>query len=383
MSKSNPLPPLLERIVYFDFDRFYTQKKRIIIHILMWVIYTLLTFLNFHLGYNFGIVSSFLFSLRLTLCNIVVFYLFFYAIIPFTFKRNNYLLLIVSIPILIQIWLGINHSYYKLLYVTGIKVDFGILEEIIRENYETSILDKISPKNVLAHTFEVLTAISPFFFTKITFDLSRIYAKSIKASREIEKLDHENLIIENKFLHAQLNPHFLFNTLNNLYSLAIKQDKSVPEHIIQLSEIMGYTLYDSNVEFIPIQKELNFINSYFEMEKIRCPKDFLIQKEIINKGNNDIKIAPLLSFVFIENAFKYGLKSENPYLKLFIEISGKNLYFHIENDVSFDEPHDIDKSGIGIINVRRRLQLLYPGKFKLNIDSRKERFFVELNIELE
>lgn len=383
MSKRKPLPPFLERIVNFDFDRFYTRKRRIIIHVSMWAFYTLLTFLNYRLGYNFGFVSSFLFSLRLTLCNIVVFYLFFYVIIPYTFKKNYFLLLIISVPILIQIWLGINHSFYKLLYVARIKVDFGILEELIRENYETSILDKISPKNVLAHTFEVLTAISPFFFTKIAFDLSRIFAKSIKASREIEKLDRENLIIENRFLHAQLNPHFLFNTLNNLYSLALKQDKSVPGHIIQLSEIMGYTLYDSNVEFIPLNKELTFISSYFDMEKIRFSRDFPIQKEIINKGSNDLKIAPLLSFVFVENAFKYGLKSENPYLKLFIEIRGKSMYFHLENDISFDEVYPIEKRGIGIKNAKRRLQLLYPGKYTLNIGARQERFLVDLNIELE
>lgn len=383
MRSKKPLPPFLERIVDFDFDRYYTTKRRVIIHILMWAIYTLLTFLNFRLGYNFGIVSSFLFSIRLTLCNIVVFYLFFYLIVPFTFKRNNFVLLIISIPIMFQVWLGINHSYYKLLYIAGIQVDFGILEEMIRENYETSIFDKISPKNVLAHAFEVFTALSPFFFTKIMFDFTRIYAKSIKASREVEKLNQENLIIENKFLHAQLNPHFLFNTLNNLYSLAIKKDPSVPGVIIQLSEIMSYTLYDSNVESIPLENELNFISNYFEMEKIRYPKHLPIRKEIINRANNDLRIAPLLSFVFIENAFKYGLKSDNPYLQLFIEITEKNMYFHIENDVSFDKAYQIDKKGIGIKNAKRRLQLLYPGKYQLNVDFKQERFAIQLSIELE
>lgn len=113
-------------------------------------------------------------------------------------------------------------------------------------------------------------------------------------------------MIENKFLQSQLNPHFLFNTLNNLYALAAKSDIT-SELILKLSDIMRYIPYDANVKKISINKERDFIENYFEMERMRYPKDYLIDKKI-NLLKENIEIEPLLFFVFIENAFKYGLK---------------------------------------------------------------------------
>src|SRR5699024_147587 len=131
------------------------------------------------------------------------------------------------------------------------------------------------------------------------------YANSIKSNRKAEQLKHQNLLMENKFLQTQLSPHFFFNSLNNLYGLAMKKDDLTPEFILRFSEIMRYTLYETNAKLVPLQEELNIMKSYFEMEKMRFPKEFTIENEILVEKTQSLKIAPLLSFVFLENAFKY------------------------------------------------------------------------------
>lgn len=373
----------LEKIVNFDFDRFYTKKTRIISHLLLWIFFTFLMYFNYNWGYKFDEQSSMLFSVRLTLCNLTVFYLFFYLLVPYTFSKNRILIFLVFLPILVQLWLVINFYFYYLLNKFGVSVNFGVLNEIIKETDKTPLIDIISPKNVLAHILEVIMSISPFLFVKIAFDLSKTYSKSIKANRQIEKLNYENLTMENKFLQTQLNPHFLFNTLNNLYALAMTKSDLTPDLILKLSDIMRYTLYEATGESITIDKELNFIENYFEMEHIRYPKDYIIEKNIINKSFDGLKIAPLLTFVFIENAFKYGLKSENPFLKMNIEVKEKNVYFAVENDKTSQQLNIKDELSIGIENAKRRLNLLYPDKYSLTIKDEPQSFLVELEIQID
>lgn len=351
-------------------------------HALMWLIFTFLVLLNYYYGYQFEFQSSLLFSVRMTLCNMSVFYIFFYMVVPYTFNRNYIILFIVSVPLLIQLWLAINHYFYKFLYINDIQPDFGVLKDLLKENYNTPVSEIISLRNVLGHLFEVIMALSPFFFIKITFDLSKTYAKSVKAQRQIEKLNYENLLMENKFLQTQLNPHFLFNTLNNLYALTLKKDDLAPEVILKLSEIMRYTLYETNANVVYVEKELEFIDNYYEMERMRYPDDYHIEKKINNDHLFNLEIAPLLSFVFIENAFKYGLKSENPFLSIMIEIKGKNIHFIIENDVSEINKKAGNNGGIGIENAKRRLKLLYPDKHTLDIKNDGKRFLVQLKINL-
>jgi len=213
--------------------------------------------------------------------------------------------------------------------------------------------------------------------------MSRIYSKSIITNKENQKLQFQNIVMEKKFLQTQLNPHFLFNTLNNLYGLTIKKDDIAPGLILKLSEIMRYTLYDINVEEIPLHKEIEFIENYFEMEKMRYPADYNITLTVDNIDGS-FKIAPLMFFTFIENAFKYGLKSENPYLKIYVGNKGKKVYFAVENDIQMNNNISTHNyGGIGIDNVQKRLILLYPNRHQLNIQKEQKHFIVELNITLD
>lgn len=369
-----------ESIVNFDFEKYYTKKRRIAIHILVWTIYTFIIQIGYHWGYKLNYFTSIFMAVRVTMCNIAVFYLLFYIVIPNTIIKNRMFLFLISVFLLLEIWLIINNSIFWMAYKYGSNYDFGIIKESLKNTNKKNIIDVINPKNVIGYTFDIIAVISPMLFLKFGFNLSKTYSNAIKASRKVEKLNYDNLLIENKFLQSQLNPHFLFNTLNNLYALSVKKSDITSELILKLSDIMRYTLYDANVRKISIIKEVDFIENYFEMERMRYSKDYIIEKDI-NILNNNIEIEPLLFFVFIENAFKYGLKSENPVLRMILKITEEEIFFLIENDDSNISNNTIYK-GVGIENAKRRLNLLYPEKHFLNIYKNENVFKVELQINL-
>ncbi|MDW8549591.1 sensor histidine kinase [Epilithonimonas ginsengisoli] len=248
---------------------------------------------------------------------------------------------------------------------------------------DQSFLEAVSPKRMLSQSIIIISILSPFFFLKILFEIFKLYNRNLKLQKNKLEVEIQNINIEKDFLKSQLNPHFLFNTLNNLYGLSVKKDDSAPEVILNLSEIMSYTLYESNSEKVALEKELDFIKNYFELEKMRYPKDKNIQLEILG-GNqlNGLYIAPLLTFTFIENTFKYGLKhSKNQFIDQKIKIENKTFYFVLEND--FDKS-EIKKEfgGIGLENIKKRLQLLYPNQHDLKISTFENSFKVELKINL-
>jgi two-component system LytT family sensor kinase len=371
-----------EFTINFDFERFYTFKVRVLCHFLMWLLFTGLMLSSYYYGYKFTFLSAFFFSLRLIICNIVVFYILFYLVIPFTLYQRRFVIFILSIIICIQLWLFINHYFFVILYESDSRIKDNVLYTLLKDNYSRTILEIISPKNILAHGIEVILAISPFLFIKITFDLNRMYSRLIITNRKNDNLQFQNILIEKQFLQTQLNPHFLFNTLNNLYGLVIKKDNIAPALILKLSEIMRYTLYDINVETINIENEIEFIENYFDMEKLRYPNDYNVNL-IIKNNSTGLKIPPLLFFTFIENAFKYGLKTDNPWLNVFIEIQENKVHFSVKNDhKSTINSEQIHYGGIGIKNIKKRLNLLYPNKHKLEILDEERNFSVELKLEL-
>lgn len=371
-----------ERIVNFDFQRFYTPKIRLLCHVFMWIAFTCLAVAGNFYAYHFSLSTSFFLSIRMTLCNIICFYLFFYFVVPQTLNKDRILLFILAIPICVQFWLIINHYYFIILYDDDSGIRDTFLAGLLKNNYGRSIFEILSPQNMLAHGMEVILSLSPFMFIKITFDLSKLYSKLIITDRKNEKLEYQNIIIEKKFLQAQLNPHFLFNTLNNLYGLTLIKDDKAPEIILKLSEIMRYTLYDINAETITVEKEIEFIENYVEMEKMRYPKDYDINL-VVENCCTGLKISPLLFFTFIENAFKYGLKSENPQLNILIKVKENNVYFLVENDTLLKQHiKENQQGGIGIKNNKKGLDLLFSGKYNLDIQNNKQNFIVKLILEL-
>lgn len=369
-----------------DFDSLYTSRVRIIMHFGMWLMFTMLLFSNYYDVIGISVNQSLFLSVRVLVSSLVVFYLFFYLVIPYARESKLWIIPFLAAPICILIWLFINNLFYVLAYRYGF--DISNLYPLMgkEKNFIPTLWSVFSFKAVVLNALSVIYSLSPFFFTKILIDIKRINKDRLRIQEQKSKLALENIKMEKDFLKAQLNPHFLFNTLNNLYRLAIKKDDTAPEVVLNLSEIMGYTLYDSDAEYVSLTKELDFIENYFSLEKMRYPQSYQISLHIEGREHATyLTIAPLLTFTLIENAFKYGLKNEEEsFVILIINITKDQFVFEIKNDRDLlDKTTTSQSSGIGIKNLKKRLHLIYPTNSDLQITDRQGEFKVALNIALQ
>ncbi|QDP85583.1 histidine kinase [Chryseobacterium sp. SNU WT5] len=388
MYKSNKIiTPFLDRISHVNFDVFYTPANRVLSHLFMWFIFFTLLFLNYSVELELSLKSSVLLTIRGMINNMTVFYIFFYLIVPQIFKSKGWgiALLIVSVPITVYIWLSTNYFQFKILDYLAVDIHQGPLKDIVKNNAKQSFFEAVSLKNVFGNAMIVIYSFSPPFFVKILFDIVRLFNRTTLLQKQSSELELENINIEKDFLKSQLNPHFLFNTLNNLYGLVVKKDPSAPGVIINFSDLMAYTLYESNTEKVPLQKELDFITNYFSLERMRYSADKDITLNIsVPEGVEDVCIAPLLTFTFIENAFKYGLKAnENNFLKINVDIADDIFSFSIQNDSENKSTEIKTLGGIGMKNVKKRLNLIYPDKHNLMIENKENCFSVFLSINLK
>jgi LytS/YehU family sensor histidine kinase len=197
------------------------------------------------------------------------------------------------------------------------------------------------------------------------------------------KLNEQKKIAELTALKNQLNPHFLFNTLNNLYALAIKKSDQTPEVIEKLSDILDYMLHRCNSKFVSIQKEIELIENYIALEKIRYGNRVRISFK--NNSTSDSKIAPLLLLTFIENAFKHGVSQElkEAFISITISSDKNHIVFTIENSKSAISVHNKDQQCIGLNNVQKQLGLLYGDDYSLDIKEESNTYSVHLILKVK
>ena len=191
---------------------------------------------------------------------------------------------------------------------------------------------------------------------------------------------------ELRFLKSQINPHFLFNTLNNLYALTLKKSDKAPEIVLKLSEIMRYMLYECNERRVHLSKEIHYIYNYLDLERLRQPKDADI-RFVVEGHISEQMVAPLLFVPFLENSFKHGLNHSvngGGYVRLKLIASGEDLEFTIENSKVDQLPkqNHARSGGIGLANVRQRLQILYPEDHTLEISDEPNRYAVILRLRM-
>jgi len=202
--------------------------------------------------------------------------------------------------------------------------------------------------------------------------------------RELLEKEKQRVQEELKALKAQVNPHFFFNTLNSIYSMSLDKDERLPATVLQLSELMRYFLYQSNEDLVPLAKEIAVLKDYIALQRIRSDGNLDIKTEIEGDGGQQ-KIAPLLLITFLENAFKHGVKGEvgATFIKLMISVEENRLNFLLENNKGkVDSIEKGDNRGLGLGNVKRRLELLYPGRHDLTIQDRGKDFIVNLQLQL-
>ena len=196
------------------------------------------------------------------------------------------------------------------------------------------------------------------------------------------QLQQQNTEAQLQLLTAQVHPHFLFNTLNNVYSKTQKESPEGSQMIMGLSDLLRYVLYEGRKPLVPLDKELQMILEYINLEKIRYGNKLDLHY-LVTDNTKDVYIAPLLLLPFVENCFKHGTSNvlQNPWINLTIELKGNTLVMKLMNGKSKTEASK-GKPGIGITNVRQRLDLLYKGKHELAIREEEEVFIVDLQIEL-
>ena len=214
---------------------------------------------------------------------------------------------------------------------------------------------------------------------KLWMRAERARAELKNASLEAElKLKEAEL----QLLKGQIHPHFLFNTLNNLYGLALEKSEIVPASIIRLSELLDFLLYRSNSPLVPLEDEIKLIGDYIELEKLRFGDRMKLQFDV--KTVPSFQIAPFLLFPFVENAIKHGFSQNEQELSLVISIVTENsrLLFSVKNSCAAELAPAGLGGGVGLSNVKKRLQLLYPRKHKLNIEKNDAWFMVSLNLDL-
>lgn len=197
-----------------------------------------------------------------------------------------------------------------------------------------------------------------------------------------KNLENEKLSAELAFLKSQINPHFLFNSLNNIYSLAYQRSEMTPEAILKLSEIMRYMLQESNEVRVELSKEIRYLENYIELQKLRFKANAHVEMIILGEDDHMRQsIVPLILIAFVENAFKHGVASdpENP-IRIAILVEKGRLEFTVTNKKS-DQNKD-EASGIGLNNVKRRLDLLYQGEYKLEIREKEKIYSCKLVLNL-
>ncbi|WP_316821958.1 sensor histidine kinase [Pedobacter gandavensis] len=204
--------------------------------------------------------------------------------------------------------------------------------------------------------------------------------------KEIKRLEHfksEKIELESRFLKSQVNPHFLFNTLNNIYALSLKKSERTPIIIERLESLLHYMLYECKEELVNLDDEFTFTNSYVALEKLRHNEEQCTITTSIKGQTEGRKIAPLLLINFLENAFKHGTKTSlgNSWINMEIEVLENELHFKLQNSKPAHASPQVFseyQGGIGLKNVKRRLEILYPRRHKLNINNAPDYFEIYL-----
>ena len=269
------------------------------------------------------------------------------------------------------------------LYLLEFIVPFSVVM-IVRLTLERYFIDGLSGTEEYLYTTRfVVFVITTNFFIVVFVAMLRFAVDWLEFEAKKNEVENEKLTAELNFLKAQINPHFLFNTLNNLYYLAYSKSENTTEVIAKLSQMMRYMIYDSNHPKVLLSKEIEYMRNYISLERLRLNDQIPIKFEV--KGNTEnVWITPLIFITFLENAFKHGVSNSNPkaWVNIAIDLSDHECIYTVENSRSTEQKDGSEKSGIGLQNVKRRLELSYPEKYKLVTEDTREKYLVKLNLSI-
>lgn len=262
---------------------------------------------------------------------------------------------------------------YYLVYslLLFLSIGFGALTLIV-----------ILPFGNATYTIPIFQHFINLFFIVLITSSFKFFREYSRKQELLIKAENEQLKTELSLLKAQVNPHFLFNTLNNLYGLILQnQNMQASDITLKLSDLMRYILESSKIDKVNLKKEIQFLEDYLVLEKVRLSPKANISFEVYGL-EKDVFVAPLLFIPVVENAFKHGLQiiSESSFAHFSLSIQGDDIFFEAQNSVGIKSKNE--KSGIGLENLRKRLELMYPEKHHLEIEQNEEIFKVILLISI-
>lgn len=336
-------------------------RFRIWWHLLFWVVIFVVYWL-ISAGYQDRYVEEFYMNLIVLPARIIGTYLMLYLILPQATRKRNF--------ILFGILLVIHFVVYGFLIYVSYYVTNPIPHIYDFHAHPLFNFPKILTKAVSDYALPVLASAIVIFKKWYLDELAN------------KKLAEEKIAAELSFLKSQVHPHFLFNTLNNLYALTLIKSDRTSDVVLKLSDLLDYMIYNSNEEFVSLSKEIEILNSYIELEKMRYNERLDIAVEISGEVDSH-RIAPLILLPFIENSFKHGASNDrsHPVIRISLTIGKEFMTMKVVNSIPADKVEDDSVArGIGLKNVKRRLELIYPAEYELKILPSEKQFEVWLKI---
>jgi len=336
-----------------------------LLHALFWCAVLLFYTYFFGVGSN-NFNDTLVFSLFLMPITIATTYVSIYKLIPDYLVTKRYFLFVLysSYTLIISAYLVMVSIFFSLIYIS---------------NFEYNDMNPLT-RNILF----VMTGIYLVTFIVSAFKLMKLNIKASQKTKTLEtkiletqlKLKEQEL----KYLKMQIHPHFLFNTLNTMYGFALKKADETPKMILKLSNLLDYLLYQADKPFVNLKDEINHIEDYISLEQMRF-SDTLNVEFSKNISLENIEMAPMLLIPFVENSFKHGkIRNGSLDISIYIKANAKNITFKIRNSSAKDVSI---KEGIGLENIKKRLDFLYPNQHQLEINNSTNDFEVLLSLNLK
>lgn len=322
-------------------------------HLVFWVLSTTAIATYFSISNELFIID-YIYSICFHACLIPLVYIVLRILIPYFLDREKYLFFLVGLVANIFLALGIHELVFNLA-----------VPLVLSEFYIVSFTDI----NQLILIFGVYSLLV------VLLHLSKSYFK-------FQQLKRDKLEIELSALKNQLNPHFLFNGLNSIYAFSLKGDKRASEAILKLAELLRYVLYEVANEQVALVKELDLIQQYIDLQKMRIKDLDNISFETVGSGSPSI--IPMILFPMVENAFKHGnLTEPDSYLKIAVNYNQHSLQFHCENTFHKSEGQEISEGGIGVDSISKILEIAYQNKARLETKSTDRVFETTIKIDFK
>jgi two-component system LytT family sensor kinase len=334
-----------------------TKYTTVLLHIAVWCMLLVLPHFfipGVHRNEEPGFLPGSFFIIT-NIYHIGLFYFTAFVLYPLFFNKKNWWLFILAMAGIL-----IGSFYLKLL------------------------MTRLWYPEVILHGWTNVILFFPTLIFLVVSIVYRLIIDKIESDKKQKEIIAEQLSVKLKFLRSQINPHFIFNVLANLVSLARKRSEQMEPALIMLSDLMRYMLYESDEKRVTLSAEIDYLKSYIELQKLRFGSDVKIDAEMnLSQTESQYSIEPMLLIPFVENAFKHGMGMDEPFIEIKLWVDNGWLKFDVKNKFTDADENKDESKGIGLENVKSRLILLYPKEYELVIKKSNNLFHVQLTLQLK